>query len=728
MLGIPQIHRSFAAGELAPSVAMRADLELYLTGARTIRNFIIQRFGGVTNRTGSRFLAEVKTSANPTWLKKFVKSATQGFVLEVGNGYLRFYKNGARITVTPAAWSAATNYVIGDLVAEGGVNYYAIAASLNQQPPNATFWYPMPAGGILEIPTPYTANLHLLRLTPVQAGNVATFTHKDFAPRELRNISGDTGWTLLPITTAPAIAAPTGLAVANGAAGTLNPKYVVTAAAAETYEESLPPSAVTATNSATPTDAAPNSLSWNAVTGAAEYYVYKDPGGNGTFGFIGVATGQTAFKDIGFIPDFGLTPPIARTLFATSNNFPHAAAFYQQRRVFANTHANVETVWGSRTGFPSNFGISSPIQDDDAVTFAISAAQGIQHLVPLKRLLVLADAGEWIVLGGEERVLTPTGIHPEQEGSAGAAAAPVPVVIGNTVIYVQFLSHIVRDLRFNQAYDGFQSRDLTLLASHLFDKTIVRLDFAEFPHSVTWCCRDDGVLLGLTYLPEFDVFGWHRHDTGASGVYEDVCVVPEGDEHVVYVLVKRTINAQTKRYLERFASRKIVTLTTDAFFVDCGITYTGAAATVIAGLTHLEGQSVVALADGVERGPFTVASGSITLPVAASVVHVGLQITADLELLDLDTAQAPIRDAKKKVQSLSLLLRDSARSFKVGPDSSTLFAVRALPWDTASALVTGLLEENLSSGFSDTGRAFIRTTAPLPLTILGVIPHVDIGG
>lgn len=700
---------------------------MYLAGLRTCRNFIVQRFGGVTNRSGSKFIQEVKTSADATWLKKVIVNASAAYAVEVGNGYFRFYKNGARVTVSGvAAWSAVTNYVIGDLVSQGGVNYYAIAPSLNQVPPNAAFWYPL-TGTIFEIPTPYLANLHLLRFSPSESGGVVTLTHKDYPPRELRS-TGDTAWTLLPIITEPTTDPPTNLAGTAGAAGTLNPRYVVTAAAAETYEESLASAAYTIAAAAPPTEAAPNVLTWTAVAGAAEYYVYKDPDGNGTLGYLGTATGQTSFNDTGQVPDFNLTPPIARSLFTTVNNYPGTAAYYQQRRVFANTHANVETVWASRTGFRSNFAISSPLQDDDAVTFAIPAARGIQHLVALKRLLVLADTGEWIVLGDQEGILTPSGMHPEQEGYAGAAAAPVPIVIGRTVIYVQYLSRLVRDLRFNERADGFESRDLTVLASHLFKNTILRIDFAELPHSVVWCVRDDGTLLGLTYLPEFEVFGWHRHDTGASGVFEDVCVVPEGDEHAVYVVVRRTINGSAKRYIERFASRKIITLNTDAFFVDCGITYNGAAATVITGLSHLEGASVVALADGIERGPFTVTGGQITLPSAASVVHVGLAITADLETLDLDVAAAPLRAAKKRVQSIDVLLEDSVRGFKVGPSASQLTAFTAPPWESSTALVTGLVEQNLTSGFTDQGRTFIRHTAPLPLTVLGLIPHVDIGG
>ncbi|MGH7342680.1 MAG: hypothetical protein ACREKH_19520, partial [Candidatus Rokuibacteriota bacterium] len=114
--------RAFGAGELAPGLLARADTQLYQTGARTLRNFLIQRHGGACNRTGTKYVATVKTGQ--PWLLKFVYNATQTYVLEFGANYVRFFRNGLPITVSGvAAWSGATGYVVGDLVVQGGVNY-----------------------------------------------------------------------------------------------------------------------------------------------------------------------------------------------------------------------------------------------------------------------------------------------------------------------------------------------------------------------------------------------------------------------------------------------------------------------------------------------------------------------------------------------------------------------------------------------------------------------------
>jgi hypothetical protein len=315
-----------------------------------------------------------------------------------------------------------------------------------------------------------------------------------------------------------------------------------------------------------------------------------------------------------------------------------------------------------------------------------------------------------------------------------------PAVIGNSVIYVQARGNVVRELQFEQQVDGLGGRDLTIFATHLFKrKTLAALDYQQTPDSIVWCVRSDGTLLGLTYVPEQDIWGWHRHDT--QGTFEDVCVVPELDEDVVYVIVARSIGGSTKRYIERLERRELLEgfIHASSFFVDSGLSYSGVPEDTFSGLDHLNGEVVAVYADGAvlydgdpdgaDAGSWTVAGGIITLAAEYSNVHIGLAIRfAEIELLDLDVQGTALRDKQKRTGSIVLLIEESSRAFQAGPDASSLRPYQPQEWESTDDVSGGQLEINLTSTYDRTGRVVIRQSDPLPLTILGVVPNVVIGG
>ena len=732
----PVIIRSFAGGELSPALAARADLVKYTTGLRRCRNFQIQRHGGAANRPGTRFVGACKTASAEVALLRYVSEiGTDSVLIEMGVNYLRFYQQGAQIGVSSApGYSGGTDYVPGDVVDSGGTFYYCVAATTGNAPPNASFWYALP-GGIYEIPTPFAdpRTVHW-----VQTGRVITLTHPDVRPHDLV-FTSITRWVLVELETAPGVLPPVNLAIAGTAPGARQFAYRVTAAAPGSYEESEPSAQLIVGSVAEPTPDAPHTITWDPVltpplTGEAstEYYVYCDPYANGTYGFLGTATGAAEFHNPGLVPDFAVTPPLARDPFVDAGDWPRACAYHQQRRFLANTDNTPDAVWASRVGFPDNFGITSPLQDDDAITFRIGGNNHhpVRFLVALKQLLIFTDGGEWR-LGAPGEVIAPNSLPLDQETYVGIAPDVPPIVIGNSVIYVQARGSIVRELRFAQEVEGLAGRDLTIFASHLFDgRTLVSGDYAQTPHSVVWFCRSDGTLLGLTYLHDQDVWGWHRHDT-ALGVFEEVRALPEPGEDAIYLIVGRTINGATVRYIEKLERREILDFNVDSFFVDSGLSYSGAAVSNVAGLGHLEGATVSVVGDGVHLGQTVVVGGAITLPGggSASTIHVGLPITAELETLDLDVAGTSLRDTQKRVQSVGVLLDDSSRGFLAGPTTAELTRYAAPSYDSpANASHTGLVELNLKSKFRVNGRVFLRQDQALPVTVLGLIPRAEIGG
>lgn len=588
-------------------------------------------------------------------------------------------------------------------------------------------------------------------------------------------------------------------------------------------------SVITIHSAAAPTSSAPNTLSWSAISGAREYNIYKEK--QGLYGFHG-STSNTSYRDEGGDGDPLENPPEVRgDINSSSTTYPAVVSTVQQRLGLANTSDKPQGVWMSRTDFELNFTVHFPIQDDDSIKFLLAGEQNeVRHILDLGNVVMLTRGGEWILQGDGNGFLTATQINPKQIGYNGASKIK-PVVINNNALFIQARGNIVRDLASGITSETYNGNDLTIFSSHLFDGyTIVDWAYQQAPNSIVWAVRSDGVLLGMTYLKEQDIVAWHRHDF-SGGFVESVACIPEGDEDYLYLLIRRTIDGSTKRYIERMNTRTLNDDTVvDSIFMDSAKTYdgrhtgsttmtlsggttwaydetititasastftsydvgkavhlTGADGTVIRftltaytsatvmsgrphktvpagmrstaigngsgswalaidtvqGLWHLEGEDVSVFADGfVVASPnndsytvLTVTNGEIVLDRPYAVIHVGLPITADLETLDIDTAQGETIADKKKLTNEFTVWLEKTRGLFSGPkppsDDSTdplenLYEMEMRTDEAADepiALFTGTKSDLIKSEWNGNGRVFIRQVDPVPVSVLAIAP------
>jgi hypothetical protein len=524
MANIRTLERSFGGGELTPEFFGRIDDVKYQSGLAKCRNFITLPHGPTTNRPGTQYVNEVKFSNLRTRLIPFSYSTTQTMVLEFGQEYIRFHTNGATLLSGGSAYEVATPYVEADLF-----------------------------------------DLHY-----VQSADVLTIVHPNYAPRELRRLSA-TNWTLSTISFVSSLSAPGSVtAAATVGSGSTTYSYKVTAVGANGLDESLASSAANVNNNLL-TSGNKNTISWAAVTGAVRYNIYKQENGS-LYGYIGQSDG-TSFVDDNIAGNIALTPPLSYNPFTSSGNYPGAVSYFEQRRCFAGTINAPQNIWLTRSGTESNLTYSLPTQDDDSINFRVAAreANTIRHIVPMNNLILLTSSAEWRVGSGTD-ALTPTTVSVKPQSYVGGSNVQ-PVIVNNNLIYAAARGGHMRELAYNWQASGYITGDLCLRAPHLFDNfTISDLAYAKAPTPIVWCISSVGKLLGLTYVPEQQVGAWHQHDT--DGLFESCCVVAEGDEDRLYVVVKRTINGSSKRFVERMASRYMPTQA-DAFFVDNGSTFNG---------------------------------------------------------------------------------------------------------------------------------------------------------
>lgn len=688
MANVRTLQRSFGGGEVTPEFFGRIDDIKYATGAAKMRNFIALPHGPATNRPGTAFVREVKDSTKRTRIIPFTFSTTQTFAIELGAGYFRFHTAGGTVLSTGTPYEVSNPYAEADLF-----------------------------------------DIHY-----VQSADVLTLVHPNHPPAELRRL-GATNWQYTVISFAAPIAAPGAPTITAyiPTSASINVdtyqtwSYVVTAINASNVE-SVASTAGTVANNIFVTGAT-NTITWSAVTGASRYNVYKLSGG--LYGYIG-ETATTSLLDDNITADISKTPPIYDSLFASAGNYPGAVSYFEQRRAFAGTTNQPQNLWATRSGTESSMSYSLPVRDDDRIAFRVAAREAnvIRHIVPLGNLVLLTSSAEWRVTSVNTDAITPTSVSVRPQSYIGANNAQ-PVIVNNNLIYAAARGGHVRELGYNDTAAGYITGDLSLRAPHLFDGlNIVDMAYAKSPQPIIWFVSSNGKLLGFTYVPEQQVGSWHQHDT--DGEFESICVVAEGNEDAIYVVVKRTIDGDPVRYVERMASRLFGTDPADAFFVDCGSIYSGSPATTISGLTWLEGETVNILADGAVHPQRVVTSGAITLDQAASKVIVGLPIEADLQTLPLamgiDNASGQGRF--KNVNKAWLRVHRSSGIF-IGPNANELVEAKQRttePYGSPPALKSEEIPVMLTPTWADSGQVYIRQSDPLPLTIVSLTLEVATGG
>lgn len=766
-----QLLRSFAGGEITPELAGRLDLVKYQTGLALARNFITLPHGPAVRRPGFEFIRAAGNSTQPVRLIPFTFSADQTAVLEFGHLYIRFHIEGATlldpgtglpyqvtspytgadlfdlhytqsadvITIAHPSYATrelkrlgATNWTLTTLSFAAPTNApttLAVTATVAENKTLTTQKYVVTtvgADGVTEsLPSTPKAVSNNLTL----AGNYNTLTWSPVGGNTRYNVYKLRGGVYGYIGQArPNTGATTKTISTIDRPGAGDKTVTVTTSAAHGFSNEdlvlIEATGVPSLNGA-----------WVITVTGATTFTYEsvtDSTDNAATGTASIPA--LSIVDDNVLPDTSASPPediIA--LNAGADDYPAATTYHEQRRWFAGTNDKPQVLWATRTGTESNLTSSIPSREADAMELRIASSQynKIRHLVALSDLIAFTAGGEFRIYSDGAPAITPTSVTIKPQGYAGASNVQ-PVVTTGSILYVQAQGSRIRELSYSWEANSYRTVDASIMAPHRFNGYSVRdMSYSRAPDSIAWAVRDDGVLLGMTYVPDQQVYGWHAHDT-TDGLFESACVVPEDNEDVLYVVVRRTIGASQLRYVERLRTR-FFTEQADAFFVDSGLTYDGTPVTTLSGLAHLEGKVVDILTDGAVHPQRTVTAGAVTLDYAASVVHIGLPMTSDLRTLPLamEGAAAAGQGTVKNVNKVHLRVSQSS-VIKAGPTFDRLreYPARAVtdPYGSPPALRDGELTLSIDPSWNQDAAICVRQDLPLPLTVLSMTLEIQSGG
>lgn len=529
--------------------------------------------------------------------------------------------------------------------------------------------------------------------------------------------------------------------------------------------------------------------------------------------------------------------------------YPQQVELFKQRGIYAATEGQPQTVWGTQVADIENMmpdsevggTPTSQIEDDDAFTYKIleKKANRVNGLV-VARDLIAMTVGTEVPFTSSGPALTPTDVDATPDTSYGSSGVD-PHAINSVVVFAQRGGRRVLRLGYDIRLEGYGAEDLTILSEHITKSGIRRMVHAQEPNSIIFCVLNNGTLAAMTFHPEQQVAGWTRVEIGGKfqgrrAVVEDAAVIPgsvaegEEDRDELWLIVKRTINGSTKRYIEILDknwqigdaiepcvysdsalltdmwnqdSAKTLTLSGPAdaddddlwvagtsmtleadghtpflsgdvgdvwrlryegelldveitAFTDTDtVTVTvlqdvpddfrettidewldpGAKVSSVSGLSHLEGQSVIALVDGNVQGPFTVTAGAITLDAAGGCIVVGLQYEHRYKSLKID-AGAILGTAIGKKKTIGDVMIDiyASAAVHIGPTFSkthenqteTITREGYDPIGHPDKLWKGEYRISFKGPWGTDERLCIQGDQPLPCWILGLAPELEI--
>ena len=556
---------SFNAGEWSPFLDARVDSKKYDSACRELTNCTILPYGGVERRGGMKYIATTKDNGTrKSRLIGYDFSTTTSYVFELGQGYMRFFSNGAPVI----------NTTIDDVLTG----------------------------------TPPWLEAELFEVQFVQVNDIMYFTHPNHPVQKLSRTSANT-FTLEEVvfdepafldvnitntTITPSVT--TGSGTLTASANTFTSDHV------GSYWKITHPRQATQTSIALTGSGTSSTLnvidtwnfrttgSWsgtvqvqelNTSTGSWENvveYTSNDGDRNVDFeddqlveaqfrinytlaGSPESATTPQAYLEVlntersGIVKITGYNSPtsVNMTVIDTLENtnatdnwnegawsaeqgYPRSVAIFEQRICYGGTKNRPQTVWGSKTDDFEDFEIGTTDSDAFSYTLASNEQNSIQWMSGQQKLLIGTIGAEWTMGGDAEKPLTPSNVAVFRQSTYGSDFIQ-GFMVSDTVLYVQRNGRKVRELVESETSvtAKYVSPDMTIFAEHITDGGIIQADFTQQPNNIYWAVTGEGKLIGMTYERDQDVIGWFKHET--NGTIESVATIYGGLNDEIWVLL-----------------------------------------------------------------------------------------------------------------------------------------------------------------------------------------------
>lgn len=627
---INQLISSFNAGELSPYLETRTNLEKYRNGCKVLENFLLTPYGPANRRAGLEYRGAAKIANKRCRLFGVNLTANDRYILELGVGYIRFWKDGNLILdpdndtpVVPLVYDWRNSEVIpqpaivhpyqeSELqeIKITQINNVVYFVHPNHHPQRLArysdllwtigevvwAWPPMLDQNVTAVtitPSAKTSNagdITLTASTPIfKTSHIGSFWQIDHATETgilNHNLSSGTyspnfrvlgKWQVQSFGTWSAdirLEASSD----NGATWEIRRTYVSrndynVVSTGEEPQETLFRFVVNSYS--TSGSGTPPRIQMSAIEPILRGVVKITSVLGNTGGFDGEPLYQQAKAIV--VKTLGATSATSmwyEGAFSSEQGYPNAIGLHESRLIFAGTRNSPNTLWGSYSNDFQNFRKGAFDADSWAFTLASTTGGRINWLISKTALLIGTSLDEWSLSASDSsRPLTSSNVRAQAQSQYGSSDLPA-LVVNDTILYIQRMSRKIRELIYTWSSESWISNDITALAEHTTRSLIREVAYQRVPDAVYWFIRGDGLMVSMTYEREQQVVGFARHST--DGEFESVTTINgTTGEDEVWVSVKRTINNQIVRSIERFKTGMRDALDTADksawFFVDSGV-------------------------------------------------------------------------------------------------------------------------------------------------------------
>ena len=737
---ISPMWNAFNAGELSSKLDGRTDQDKYFTGCKRLLNFLPTVQGPAFRRAGTRYRGTTKSNGR-AWFSTFEQSATQSYVLEFGDLYLRWWVNRGQLLSAGVPYEIVTPWGTTDLITEDA------SFSLRSVQSQDIMWLVTTLGN--------KAPQKLSRF----AATTWTLTPVPFTNGPFQDIDPDSAVTI-------DASASTGTGVTLTASASIftaadvgtsfylemeNPGLVVPWETAKTtvvndlirYQGNFYKATAVGTTGKTGVNP-PVHTDGSASDGKdCVTWLYLHSG----YAWVTVTAqaGTTATVDVvNYIPEqivTGNTNRWAHALFNSADGWPTNVQFFRGRLVYSRGRTLAFSVPGNYDDFTKKDGPDITVDNGFVVTLAADRLDEIRWMVGNDRVLLVGSSVAELAIAEQtaQAVFSASNFADRPQTKYGARQVD-PVVCEDAIMFVQRAGKKLREAKYNLDVDKYKAEDLTVLSPQVTDPGIVDMDFQQEPDTTLWCVLTDGKLGALTYNRERGVIAWTPHKIGGStsttdyGVVETVASIsaPDTTRDDVWFVVRRRINGVDVRYVEYLEDPTLYkTSLPDAFYVDGGISYSGVPAQTITGLGHLEGQTVQVMVDGSTQADCVVSGGEIELVRPASKVQIGFAYRSQLQTMRPDGGvQTGSSQSFYRSVSEAWFLFEDTLGGQAGPAFDKLDYIPSMSPSqligVAKPVFSGWVQFEMPANQGTDGYVCFEQSQPFPATIQAITPRLQV--